>query len=41
MNTNQECKPKEESKNKKSPEPLTDLDDFIFKDEEIKYQSER
>ncbi len=26
---------------KKTPEPLQDLDDFIFKDEEIKYQSER
>lgn len=27
--------------NKKTPKPPEDLDDFIFKDEEIKYQSER
>lgn len=27
--------------NKKTPKPKEDLDDFIFKDEEIKYQSER
>ena len=26
---------------KKTPKPTDDLDDFIFKDEEIKYQSER
>lgn len=27
--------------NKKTPKPIEDLDDFIFKDEEIKYHSER
>lgn len=30
-----------EELNKKTPKPIIDLDDFIFKDEEIKYQSER
>ena len=29
------------NENKKSPESDEDLDDFIFKDEEIKYFSER
>lgn len=29
------------AENKKSPESDRDLDDFIFKDEEIKYFSER
>ena len=33
-------KPENED-NKKTPKPIEDLDDFIFKDEEIKYQSER
>lgn len=31
----------ENEENKKKPKPVEDLDDFIFKDEEIKYQSER
>ena len=31
----------EMEENKKTPKPKEDLDDFIFKDEEIKYQSER
>ncbi len=37
MNKNGES----ENKNKKKPKPTGDLDDFIFKDEEIKYYSER
>lgn len=41
MDKKNEHKQKEDIKNKKSPEPLTDLDDYIFQDEEIKYQSER
>ena len=32
---------KTNNENKKTPKPTGDLDDFIFKDEEIKYQSER
>lgn len=32
---------KDEDIKKKTPKPSGDLDDFIFKDEEIKYQSER
>lgn len=31
----------DKEENKKTPKPQEDLDDFIFKDEEIKYQSER
>ena len=31
----------EMEENNKTPKPIEDLDDFIFKDEEIKYQSER
>ena len=31
----------ENDENKKTPKPIEDLDYFIFKDEEIKYQSER
>ena len=31
----------ENEENKKTPKPIEDLDDFIFKDEEIKYHSER
>ena len=41
MDTKNEHKPNDDSSNKKSPESLTDLDDYIFRDEEIKYQSER
>lgn len=37
MNKNTES----ENKNTKKPKPTDDLDDFIFKDEEIKYYSER
>lgn len=40
MNTKIE-QSKNEELNKKTPKPINDLDDFIFKDEEIKYQSER
>ena len=32
---------KQEELNKKTPKPISDLDDFIFKDEDIKYYSER
>ena len=32
---------KDNEENKKTPKPIEDLDDFIFKDEEIKFQSER
>ena len=32
---------KEVNENNKTPKPIEDLDDFIFKDQEIKYQSER
>ena len=31
----------ENEENKKTPKPKEDLDDFIFKDEEIKYPLER
>ncbi len=31
----------ENEESKKTPKPIEDLDDFIFKDEEIKYHSER
>ena len=31
----------ENEENKKTPKPIEDLDDFIFKDDEIKFQSER
>ena len=30
-----------DNENKKTPKPPDDLDDFIFKDEDIKYHSER
>lgn len=40
MNTTHEQTTTEEL-NKNKPKPIIDLDDFIFKDEEIKYQSER
>ena len=39
--TQEHTKTNDECKNKKTPKPVSDLDDFIFKDEEIKYHSER
>lgn len=39
--TPEQKKTDDDDTKKKTPKPLDDLDDFIFKDEEIKYQSER